>query len=200
MNTYLGACVSFTEADVDEALVADAAVTYLEGYLFDPPDAKAAFRKAAAVAHDAGRKVSLSLSDPFCVERHRAEFQDLVASHVDLLFANEAEATALFQTDFDGAVRQLRDLADVVVITRGAQGSLVVAGDTVHVQEAEPLTALVDTTGAGDLFAAGFLAGYTRGDDLASCARLGGLCAADVIGHIGARPSGALGDKVKHAT
>ncbi len=129
-----------------------------------------------------------------------AEFQELVRQHVDILFANEAEAMALFQTDFDGAVRQLRDAAEITVITRGEKGSIVIAGDRFVIQDAERISTLVDTTGAGDLFAAGFLAGYTRGDDLGLCAKLGGLCAADVIGHIGARPSKDLGIKVKQAT
>ena len=195
MLTYLGACVELTPDDVDEGLVAGAEVTYLEGYLYDPPLAKRAFLKAADTAHKAGRLVSLSLSDPFCVERHRAAFLDLVADHVDILFANEAELRALYRTDdFDAALSQVRGHCRVAAITRGARGSVVVTEDQVVAVDADPVPAVVDTTGAGDLYAAGFLAGFTQGRDLAGCAMLGGIAAGEVIGHIGARPEHSLAE------
>jgi sugar/nucleoside kinase (ribokinase family) len=193
MLTYLGACIELTPDDVDDAIIAQSAVTYLEGYLYDPPLAKQAFLKAAGIAHGAGRLVSLSLSDPFCVNRHRAEFLDLVSGHVDLLFANDAEIMALFETDdFDEALRRTRGHASVAAITRGAKGSLVVTDEDVIVIGCEPVAHVVDTTGAGDLYAAGFLYGFTQGRDLATCARLGGLAAGEIISHIGARPAQSL--------
>jgi sugar/nucleoside kinase (ribokinase family) len=188
MQTYLGACVELSEDDIDEGIIAGAQVTYLEGYLWDPPAAKIAMRKAAQIARDAGRKVSLSLSDPFCVGRHRAEFLQLVAEHIDILFANEAEITALFECDFDQAIRNIRDHVEIAAITRDARGSLVVCGNEVVSVAAVPVDRLVDTTGAGDLYAAGFLHGVTTGRTPAECARLGGICAAEVISHMGARP------------
>jgi fructokinase len=188
MNTFLGACVTFGEADVDEALVADAAVTYLEGYLFDPPAAQAAFRRAAAAAHAAGRQVSLSLSDAFCVDRHRAAFRDLVAGHVDILFANEAEICSLYEcNEFADAAALVRKDVALAALTRSEAGSLILrGGETVEVAAA-PAT-VVDTTGAGDAYAAGFLAGLTAGRPLADCGRMGSIAAAEVIGHYGARP------------
>jgi fructokinase len=188
MNTFLGACVTFGEADVDEALVADAAVTYLEGYLFDPPAAQAAFRRAAAAAHAAGRQVSLSLSDAFCVDRHRATFRDLVAGHVDILFANEAEICSLYEcNEFADAAALVRKDVALAALTRSEAGSLILrGGETVEVAAA-PAT-VVDTTGAGDAYAAGFLAGLTAGRPLADCGRMGSIAAAEVIGHYGARP------------
>lgn len=192
MNTFLGACVSLGEADVDPALVADAAVTYLEGYLFDPPAAQAAFYRAAAAAHAAGRQVALSLSDPFCVNRHRAAFRALVAGHVDILFANEAEVTALYEAnDFEAAAEQARADVALAALTRSEAGSLILRGaETVHIA-AEPAK-VVDTTGAGDAYAAGFLAGLTAGRDLAACGRIASIAAAEVIGHYGARPQADL--------
>ena len=193
MLTYLGACVELTPDDLDEAVIAASAVTYLEGYLYDPPLAKRAFLRAADVAHKAGRLVSLSLSDPFCVGRHRDAFLDLVRNHVDILFANEAEITSLYQTDdFDEAVRRVRGHARVAAITRGAKGSVVVTEDDVHVVAAQSGIKVVDTTGAGDLYAAGFLYGFTHGRDLATCAVLGGIAAGEIISHIGARPDRPL--------
>ncbi|HTH16819.1 MAG TPA: adenosine kinase [Magnetospirillum sp.] len=193
MLTYLGACIELTPDDVDEAVIANSEVTYLEGYLYDPPLAKRAFLTAADVAHKAGRLVSLSLSDPFCVDRHRAAFHDLVSGHVDILFANEAEITSLYQTtDFDEAVRNVRGHAQVAAITRGAKGSVVVTSDDVHVVAAQAGVQVVDTTGAGDLYAAGFLYGFTQGRDLSTCALLGGLAAGEVISHVGARPERPL--------
>ena len=196
MQTYLGACIELGPDDIDPAVIAAAQVTYLEGYLWDPPQAKAAFRKAAKIAHDAGRKVALSLSDPFCVERHRAEFLELLADHIDIVFANESEISSLYQTDFDSAVRQVRGHCDIAAITRSELGSVVIPGEDVVVQGAEPVTAVIDTTGAGDLYAAGFLYGLTQGRDLGTCARLGGLCAAEIIGHVGARPEANLAELV----
>jgi sugar/nucleoside kinase (ribokinase family) len=195
MLTYLGACVEFTPADVDQAVIAAAAVTYLEGYLYDPPLAKRAFLAASDYAHQAGRLVALSLSDPFCVDRHLGDFQHLVAGHVDLLFANEAELMALTRApDFDTAVRDVRGQCRIAAITRGAQGSVVVTSDETIVVGADPIDHVVDTTGAGDLYAAGFLAGFTQNRDLATCASLGGMAAAEIISHIGARPECRLAD------
>ncbi len=192
MNTYLGACVSFGEADVDEALVASAAVTYLEGYLFDPPEAQAAFRRAAKAAHAAGRQVALSLSDAFCVNRHRAAFRELVNGHVDILFANEAEITALYETNTfaEAAAWARRDVA-LAALTRSEAGSLIIRGGETAEVAAVPTT-VVDTTGAGDAYAAGFLAGLTAGKPLADCGRLGSVAAAEVISHYGARPQADL--------
>ncbi|MBX6367750.1 MAG: adenosine kinase [Rhodospirillales bacterium] len=193
MNTYLGASVALGPEDIDEAEIAAAQVTYLEGYLFDPPHAKEAFRKAARAAHAAGRKVALTLSDPFCVERHRAEFRELLQNHVDLLFANEAEILSLFETEsFAEAARQVRGMCEVAALTRSEKGSVVVAAHETHEIPAAKPEKLVDTTGAGDLYASGFLYGFTRGRDLAVCGRLGSLCAAEVISHFGARPEAPL--------
>jgi len=189
MSTFLGASVRLGPADVDAGLIARGRVLYLEGYLFDPPEAQEAFRVAAGIAHAAGRKVSLTLSDPFCVERHRAAFLELLERHVDILFANEAEIRALYEVDdFDRALQRVRGHCEVAALTRGARGSVVVGGDEVHVIDAHPVEALVDTTGAGDLYAAGFLYGWSRGRDLPACGRLGSLAAAEVISHVGARP------------
>jgi sugar/nucleoside kinase (ribokinase family) len=192
MNTFLGACVTLSEADVDEALVASAAVTYLEGYLFDPPAAQSAFRKAAAAAHAAGRQVALSLSDAFCVDRHRAAFRDLVAGHVDILFANETEITSLYEENtFEGAMEAARRDVTLAALTRSEAGSVIVRGSETVEIAAEPAK-VMDTTGAGDAYAAGFLAGLTGGRSLPVCGRLGSLAAAEVIGHYGARPEADL--------
>jgi sugar/nucleoside kinase (ribokinase family) len=197
MQTFLGASSSLGPADVDEALVADAAVTYLEGYLWDPPQAKAAFIKAAEIAHQADRLVALSLSDPFCVDRHRDDFLTLVNDHVDVLFANEDEITALYQTDdFDTALQKVRVQCKIAALTRSEKGSVVVSGDAVHVIDAEPVATVKDTTGAGDSFAAGFLYGLTQGHDLATAAQIGSIAAAEVISHLGARPETSLKELV----
>jgi len=189
LTTYLGASVQLGPADVDKGVIERAAILYLEGYLFDPPEAQRAFHAAAGVAHAAGRKVALTLSDPFCVDRHRAAFRDLVEWHVDILFANEAEIRALYgAADFDAALQQVRRHCAVAALTRSERGSVVVAGDDVHVIDAHPVRAVVDTTGAGDLYAAGFMFGLSRGRSLATCGRLGSLAAAEVISHVGARP------------
>ena len=188
MNTYLGACVSFGGADLDEDAVAGSAVTYLEGYLFDPPLAQAAFQRATEVAHRAGRLVALSLSDAFCVDRHRTAFQALVRDGVDILFANEAELCSLYEeNEFDAAAaRAGRDVA-LAVLTRGEAGSLVLRGaERVEVQAAP--VQVVDTTGAGDAYAAGFLAAHAAGRSLPACGRLGSLAAAAAISDYGARP------------
>jgi sugar/nucleoside kinase (ribokinase family) len=198
MQTYLGAGVDLAAEDVRDDIVAAARVTYLEGYLWDPPKAKQAFVRAAQVAHAAGRKVSLTLSDAFCVERHRAGFLDLVEHHVDILFANEAEITALYQVRaFDDALQHVRRHCEVAALTRGARGSIILRGDEVHVIDAARVGPVVDVTGAGDLYAAGFLYGYTQGLDLATCGRIGSLAAAEVISHAGARPERPLVELVR---
>ncbi len=193
MCTFLGACVDLGPEDIDEVLVGSAAVTYLEGYLFDPPRAMEAFRHAAAVAHKADRKVALSLSDPFCVDRHRAEFRDLVDRHVDVLFANEHEICSLYETEhFELAAEAVRGHCDIAVLTRSERGSdIVTKKEMLHVAPA-PVARVIDTTGAGDLYAAGFLYGLTHGRDLATCGRLGSLCAGEIIAHVGARPETSL--------
>ena len=189
LTTYLGASVHLGAADVDRSLIERAGILYLEGYLFDPPEAQRAFRTAADMAHAAGRKVALTLSDGFCVDRHRAAFRELVERHVDILFANEVEIRSLYKTaDFDSALQQVRRHCAVAALTRSALGSVVVSEDEVHVIDAHPVADIVDTTGAGDLYAAGFMVGLSRGLDLATCGRLGSLAAAEVISHVGARP------------
>jgi len=193
MNTYLGACVTLGPADVDPALVASAKVTYIEGYLWDAPDAKAAVVKAMDAAHAAGRQVSLTLSDSFCVDRWRDEFLDLVRTKVDILFANESELLSLYQAkSFDDALQAARRDGQILALTRGAKGSVVVRGEEVHVVDAAPVKKVIDTTGAGDLYAAGFLYGCTRDLPLAECARIGGIAAAEIISHVGARPAKPL--------
>ena len=183
--------------DVDQATVRDAAIAYLEGYLFDPAPAKAAFRKAAQTAHAAGRKVALSLSDSFCVDRHRAAFRELVDGHIDILFANEDEIVSLYETaDFAGALNAVRGKCEIAALTRSARGSVIVSAAGAVEVAAEPVEKVVDTTGAGDLYAAGFLHGLTHGRDLAGCARIGSICAAEVIGYFGARPAVPLKDLV----
>jgi sugar/nucleoside kinase (ribokinase family) len=195
MCTYLGAGAELDPRDVDEQRIARAAVTYLEGYLWDEAKAKDAIRRASSAARGAGRDVALTLSDPFCVERHRAEFRELVEHDVDVLFANEHEITMLYEVDdFDEAARRVAGVCKVAALTRGPKGSVIVAGDERHEIAAEPVEHLVDTTGAGDLYAAGFLFGLTHGRDLATCGRLASLAAAEVISHLGARPSTSLAD------
>jgi sugar/nucleoside kinase (ribokinase family) len=194
MNTYLGAAQNLTPADIDADLVASSALTYLEGYLWDPAEAKLAFLKAAQIAHDAQRKVALSLSDAFCVDRWREEFLPLIRSRtVDLTLANEAELKSLYaSSDFEDALACLRQDAALAVITRGAEGCVVLTRERVEVIPAVPIMRLVDATGAGDLFAAGFLVGLCRGQDTATAARLGALSAAEIIQHFGARPQCSL--------
>ncbi|RMG46227.1 MAG: adenosine kinase [Acidobacteria bacterium] len=193
MQTFLGASTGLGPGDVDERLVRASRVTYLEGYLWDPPQAKEAFVTAARAAHEAGRLVALSLSDPICVERHRDSFRDLVGGHVDVLFANEEEIRSLFETDsFDEAAAQAAATCRIAALTRGPRGSVVLWEGTRHDIPAEPVPEVVDTTGAGDLYAAGFLYGLTRGWDAERCGRLGGLAAAAVLGSLGARPGRTL--------
>lgn len=199
MCTYLGACVWIAPSDLDEQMISTAGVTYLEGYLFDRPRAKQTFRRAAEIAHAAGKKVALSLSDAFCVGRHRDEFLDLVEHHVDILFANESEITALYKTEhFDHAATQVKEHCELAALTRSEKGSLIVPrrGDAVTVPAA-PVAKVVDTTGAGDLYAAGFLFGHARGMALSECGYLGSLAAAEVISHIGARPQSDLSELVR---
>jgi sugar/nucleoside kinase (ribokinase family) len=200
MNTYLGACVDLGPADIDPDIIAAAQITYLEGYLFDPPQAQEAFRKAAAIAHAAGRKVALTLSDPFCVGRHRAAFRDLVEREIDILFANEVEICSLYETDaFATAAAAVRRHVAIAALTQSAAGSVILASGAEHRIAAAPAARVLDTTGAGDLYAAGFLYGLTRGLPLPTCGRLGSLCAAEIISHVGARPEVKLSRLVAEA-
>src|SRR5260221_1803553 len=194
MNTYLGAAQELTSGDIDAAQVAASGVIYLEGYLWDPKSAKDAFVKASTIAHEAGRQVALTLSDSFCVDRYRGEFLDLMRrGTVDLVFANEAELHSLYQTsDFDTALGQWRSDAKLGVVTRSEKGCVVASKDGVTAVPAFPINKIVDTTGAGDLFAAGFLFGLVRGAGYENAGRLGALAAAEVIQHIGARPQTSL--------
>jgi sugar/nucleoside kinase (ribokinase family) len=197
MNTFLGASVNLGPEDIDVDLVARAKVTYLEGYLWDRDEAKAAFLRAAGLAAAKDRMVSLSLSDPFCVDRHRDSFREFVTNHVDILFANEDEIISLYQADnFDDALQHVRGDCRIAALTRSEKGSVVVSGDEVHVVDAEPASSVADTTGAGDQFAAGFLSGFTQGKDLATCAQIGGIAASEVIAHVGPRPQVKLADLV----
>ncbi len=193
MNTFLGASIELGPEDIVDADITGAQITYLEGYLWDPPQAKEAIRKAVTLAHGAGRKVAFSLSDSFCVHRHRSEFLELIKGSIDILFANESEILALFQTDdFAEAVRAVQEAGILTILTRGGLGAVVVKGNALHDISAEDVARVVDTTGAGDLFAAGFLHGLTRQRPLPECARLGAIAAAEIIGHIGARPAVSL--------
>jgi fructokinase len=192
MNTFLGAAVHFAEADADAAEVARAGILYLEGYLFDPPAAQAAFRAAARAAHEAGRRVALTLSDPFCVHRHRDAFREFVRTEADILFANEAEILALYETeDFAEAARRAAEEVELAALTRSERGSVLLSNGARHEVAAEPAK-VVDTTGAGDAYAAGVLAALARGLDLSECGRWGSVAAAEVIGHFGARPQSDL--------
>jgi len=196
MNTYLGSSEFFGPEHLDSDLIASAQVTFLEGYLFDRPEAKEAYWKASDIAHRADRWVSLTLSDTFCVERHRTEWRDLVADQVDILFANEAEALALYEVDTVAeALTAARADVEVAIITRGPGGSVVARADEVVEIEAHPVE-VVDTTGAGDLYAAGFLYGFTRDRSMEICGRLGSVAASAVLGHTGARPGASLGQLV----
>src|SRR3954470_15938119 len=199
MNTYLGAAQDLTVADIDPAQIEASRIVYLEGYLWDPKNAKEAFVKAATIAHGAGRQVALTLSDAFCVDRYRDEFLDLMRKGtVDLIFANESELHSLYQTsDFDGALAQLGKDTKLGVVTRSEKGCVVVSKDGVVAAPASPIDRLVDTTGAGDLFAAGFLFGLVRGAGYENAGRLGALAAAEVIQHVGARPQTSLKELAK---
>ena len=193
MNTFLGASVKFGSEDVDKALVEAAQITYLEGYLFDSEDAKRAFVKASEIAQNAGRKVSLTLSDLFCVDRHRESFKHLIKHHVDIVFANEAELLSLYETDnFDTAINALRADCRVGCVTRSEKGSVIIDGSDIHEVPVAKAASVTDTTGAGDQYAAGVLAGHVMGLDWASAGYLGSLCAAEVIAHYGARPEESI--------
>jgi len=193
MNTHLGACTNLGPDDIDPELVAASSITYLEGYLFDPPQAKDAFRKASRLARGAGRKVALTLSDSFCVERYHDEFLGLIEEHIDILFANEAEIKALYPgSSLKEAVAALAGRVEIAAITRSERGSILAHGEERVKVPAQPIDELVDTTGAGDLYAAGVLYGLTRGLPLAECGRLGSIAASEVIGHYGARPVTSL--------
>jgi sugar/nucleoside kinase (ribokinase family) len=189
MNTYLGVSSLLSAGDLDEQTIADGAVLYMEGYLYDRDDAKEAFRRAAHVAHEAGRRVSLTLSDSFCVDRHRADFAALVRDEVDILFGNAEELCSLYELDsLDDAIDRVRTECELAAITAGAHGSYVVTPADVVQVPAEPVARVLDTTGAGDLYAAGFLYGVTHGLPLAECGRIGSIAAAEVISHVGPRP------------
>ena len=193
MNTYLGACRELVPDDVDEAQIAAARIVYIEGYLWDEESAKEASRKAMAAVKKAGGQVALTLSDPFCVGRFREEFVDLLNNQLDIVFANEEEAKALFEEeDFDKVVAHFRRWGGIAALTRSAKGCVIVKGEETHVIPAAPVEEVVDTTGAGDQFAAGFLFGLTQGKPLADCGRLGAMAAAEVISHYGARPEVSL--------
>lgn len=200
MNTFLGASALLDEDDIDADLVKASTVTFLEGYLFDREEAKRAFVRAAEHARAADRRVALTLSDVFCVERHRDSFRQLVRNHVDVLFANEAELKSLYETeDFDAALSAVREETRVAAVTRSEKGAVIVAGEAEARVPATAVDKVVDTTGAGDLFAAGFLTGYARGADLETCGRLGVIAAGEIISHMGARPQVKLADLAAEA-
>src|SRR5262245_4596115 len=193
LNTFLGASARLERADLDHDLLSRAQVLFLEAYLWDEADAKDAFREAARVAHAAGNRVAFTLSDSFCVDRHRAEFIELIEHEVDVLFANEAELCSLYEVDsFDEALQRVAFHCEIAALTRSEKGAVIVTRDEIHVVDAHPVDRVVDTTGAGDLFAAGFLFGLTHGYDLGTAGRLGALAAAEVISHLGARPQTSL--------
>lgn len=198
MATYLGACVELGPEDIDDQTIRDHKITYLEGYLWDAPQAKEAMLKAARLANAASRRVALTLSDPFCVDRHRDSFRELILNHVDILFANEEEIIALYQAaDVFEALERGRQDCELVVVTRSERGALVADATTVHTVNAVPPARVLDTTGAGDLFAAGFLYGITHGHDAATSGRIGAIAAAEIISHVGARPEADLQELVQ---
>jgi len=189
MNTFLGAASLLDAADISKSAVQSAAVVFLEGYLFDKDAAKEAFRTAAVYAHAAGRKVALTLSDSFCVDRHRADFLSLVKNDIDILFANEDELKALYQVEsINDGLHQLRDNCEFAAVTRNEHGSVVIDGDEVVIIDAEPVESVVDATGAGDMYAAGFLYGFVRGKPIEHCGKIGSIVASEVITHMGPRP------------
>ncbi len=200
MNTFLGASIELSPTDIDANLIASAQITYLEGYLFDREQAKKAFITAAEYAHEAGHRIALTLSDPFCVDRHRSDFLKLVENHVDILFANEDEIKSLFMQDnFDDAVSAISEHVEIAAITRSEKGAVIIANGEVIKIDAVPVEKVIDTTGAGDQFAAGFLYGFTNGKSLEECGKLGAIAAAEVISHIGPRPLVNLSDLAKKA-
>ena len=200
MNTFLGAAVEMGPDDIDADLIASSKITYLEGYLYNSPQTKEAFKYAGELAHDAGHRVALTLSDPFCVDMHRADFQYLVEEHVDILFANEHEIMSLYETEtFEQACKKVINKCEAAVLTRSDKGSVVVSSAGVITVPAEPVEHVIDTTGAGDQFAAGFLYGFTRGMGLDMCAKLGAMAAAEVISHMGPRPEIRYADLLKKA-
>ncbi|MEE2699382.1 MAG: adenosine kinase [Pseudomonadota bacterium] len=198
MMTFLGACVNLGVLDIDEELIESSKITYLEGYLWDRPSAKEAILKACYAAHKAGRKISLSLSDPFCVDRHRNEFRDLILQHVDILFANEEEILSLYDTNhLKTAINHIQAYCEIAVVTLGEKGSIVISGEEILQIDVEPVEKLIDTTGAGDAYAAGFLYGITSGQNLSVSGRLGSICAAEVVSHLGARPELSLKNVIR---
>ncbi len=200
MNTFLGASVELNANDIDTDLIADAQITYLEGYLFDKDQAKAAFIAAAESCHEAGHRVALTLSDPFCVDRHRSDFLRLVESHVDILFANEDEIKSLYMQEyFEDAISAVSEHVEIAAVTRSEKGAVILSkGERIDIPAA-PVSKVIDTTGAGDQFAAGFLYGFTEGKDLETCGKLGALSAAEVISHIGPRPELKYADLIAKA-
>ncbi len=193
MNTFLGASIQLGQDDIDEALVASSGIVYMEGYLFDPPQAKEAFIKTAQIAHAAGRKVSLTLSDPFCVDRHREDFRRLVKDHIDILFANEQEIMRLYETEsFEEAAKAVAGECELTAVTRSEKGSVILTADSRTDIKAAPVARIVDTTGAGDQYAAGFLFGLSQSLPLKRCGEFGSIAAAEVISHIGPRPAQEL--------
>jgi len=200
MQTFLGACTQLGPEDVNMDHIRSSKVVYMEGYLWDLPRAKQAMLNAALKAKESGVKVSLTLSDSFCVGRFRDEFLELAEKYVDILFANESEILSLYQTeDFDTALAQVKKHCEIAALTRSEKGSVVVNGDEVHVIAAEPGVKVVDTTGAGDAYAAGFLYAYTQGLDLKTCGKLGGAMAAKVISQYGPRSESSDVKKIKAA-
>ncbi len=197
MNTYLGACSKLSRKDIDEDLIRQTKIVYMEGYLWDRPEAKDALAYAVELAHKYNRKVSLSLSDPFCVNRHRDSFMGLIRNGVDILFCNEDEIMSLFDTtDPETAFEQCKNLCEIVVVTRGAKGAVAICGKTRYEIPAEPISRVIDTTGAGDLFAAGFLTGFAKDKPVLDCLQMGALAAAEIISHYGARPEVSLSDLI----
>jgi len=193
MNTFLGAAVELGPDDITEELISNGKVTYLEGYLYDPPQAMEAFIKAARLAHEAGRQVSLTLSDAFCVDRHREAFKNLVLHHIDILFANDVEIMSLYETDdLEQAIERASSECAVIAVTRGEKGSIIVNAGQRFETQAEAVTNVVDTTGAGDAYEAGFLYGFTEGMSMKECGRIASVAAAEVISHMGPRPETAL--------
>jgi sugar/nucleoside kinase (ribokinase family) len=195
MNTYLGACVELAKDDIDESLVRGAKITYIEGYLYDSPYAREAIEAAIIAAHDAGRQVALTLSDSYCVDRHRSDFRNVIENHVDVLLANEQEIFALYETDtLEETFPHVRELSATVAITRAEKGSVICADGALIEVSAEPVSSIVDSTGAGDAYAAGFLHGVAGGRDLPECGRLASIAATEIISHVGCRPQVSLAE------